>query len=233
MKPLKLRPGSLPPGTSPFEPASIAATWFWSGLMPFASGTWGSLAALPFAWVIQSYYGAVGLIVATILASVLGVWASNVLVARGTVQDPGFIVIDEVAAMFLTLIAAPRTWWAYLLGFLLFRALDEALLGGVNLSNVRRGVAQSVYLGYWIGEPFAHQGFMTETLRTLFPFVFDRLNLHRIEAACLPHNQPSRGLLEKVGFREEGRARDYLRINGDWQDHVLYALLRSDIRNGT
>lgn len=118
-------------------------------------------------------------------------------------------------------------------GFLLFRGSDEALLGGVNLSNVRRGVAQSVNLGYWIGEPYAHQGYMTEALRTLFPFVFDRLNLHRIEAACLPHNLASRGLLEKVGFREEGRARDYLRINGDWQDHVLYALLRSDIRNGT
>jgi phosphatidylglycerophosphatase A len=124
MKPLKLRPGSLPPGTSPFEPASLVATWFGSGLMPFASGTWGSLAALPFAWVIHTYYGALGLIIATVLTAVVGTWASNVLVSRGSVNDPGFIVVDEVAAMFLTLIAAPRTLWAYLLGFLLFRAAD-------------------------------------------------------------------------------------------------------------
>jgi ribosomal-protein-alanine N-acetyltransferase len=73
---------------------------------------------------------------------------------------------------------------------------------------------------------------MTEALLALFPFVFDRLGLHRIEAACLPHNTASRGLLQRVGFREEGYARQYLRINGSWQDHVLYSLLRTDIRNG-
>jgi ribosomal-protein-alanine N-acetyltransferase len=117
--------------------------------------------------------------------------------------------------------------------FLVFRRTDDALLGGVNLSNVRRGVAQSANLGYWIGEPYAHQGYMTEALRTLFPFAFERLALHRIEAACLPHNLASRGLLQKVGFREEGYARQYLRINGSWQDHVLYALLRSDVRDGS
>ena len=71
-----------------------------------------------------------------------------------------------------------------------------------------------------------------EALQALFPFVFERLNLHRIEAACLPHNAASRSLLCKVGFREEGHARQYLRINGDWQDHVLYALLRGDLRDG-
>lgn len=117
-------------------------------------------------------------------------------------------------------------------GFLVFRRDDDAVLGGVNLSNVRRGVAQAVNLGYWIGEPYARHGYMTEALLTLFPFVFDRLGLHRIEAACLPHNMASRGLLQKVGFREEGYARQYLRINGSWQDHVLYSLLRGDIRNG-
>jgi len=63
-------------------------------------------------------------------------------------------------------------------------------------------------------------------------FVFYRLSLQRIEAASLPHNTASRGLLQKLGFREEGYARQYLRINGSWQDHVLYALLRSDLYNG-
>jgi phosphatidylglycerophosphatase A len=124
VKPLKLRPGSLPAGTSPWEPASLVATWFGSGLIPFAAGTWGSLAALPFAWIIQTWFGALGLLVAAILATLAGIWASNVLSARAAVNDPGFIVIDEVAAMFLTLVAAPRTWWAYAIGFLLFRAAD-------------------------------------------------------------------------------------------------------------
>lgn len=124
MRPLKLKPGKLPPGTSPLEPASLIATWFGAGLIPFAAGTWGSLAALPFAWVIQTYAGAVGLIVATILASVAGIWAGSVLVARSGRNDPGFIVIDEVAGMFLTLAAAPRTWWAYAIGFVLFRIAD-------------------------------------------------------------------------------------------------------------
>ena len=118
-------------------------------------------------------------------------------------------------------------------GFLIFRRDDDVLLGGVNLRNIRRGVAQSANLGYWIGDPYARQGYMTEALRALVLFVFDRLGLHRIEAACLPHNAASRSLLQKLGFREECYARQYLRINGSWQDHVLYALLRSDLRNGT
>jgi len=113
--------------------------------------------------------------------------------------------------------------------FLVFRRGDNRLLGGINLSNVRRGVAQAANLGYWIGGPFARQCIMTEALTCLMPFLFDRLGLHRIEAACMPHNTASRSLLRKIGFREEGYARDYLRINGVWQDHVLYALLRKDL----
>jgi len=112
--------------------------------------------------------------------------------------------------------------------FLIFRRADHKLLGGVTLSNVRRGIAQTASLGYWIGGPFAHQGYMTAALQCLLPFAFDRLGLHRIEAACLPHNEASRRLLEKIGFKQEGLARGYLRINGTWQDHVLYALLRDD-----
>jgi ribosomal-protein-alanine N-acetyltransferase len=117
-------------------------------------------------------------------------------------------------------------------GFLVFRREDDVILGGVNLSNVRRGVAQAANLGYWIGESYARRGYMTEALRTVFPFVFDRMGLHRIEAACLPHNLASRRLLLRVGFREEGHARHYLRINGSWQDHVLYSLLSEDVREG-
>lgn len=112
--------------------------------------------------------------------------------------------------------------------FLIFRREDDKLVGGVTLSNVRRGIAQAASLGYWIGGPYANQGYMTAALQCLLPFAFDRLGLHRVEAACLPHNTASRTLLEKMGFQEEGLARRYLRINGSWQDHVVYALLRDD-----
>lgn len=114
--------------------------------------------------------------------------------------------------------------------FLVLRRGDDVLLGGVTLSNLRRGVAQAASLGYWIGAPFARQGYMTEAIAAVLDFAFDRLGLHRIEAACLPHNEASRRLLFKAGFREEGFAREYLRINGRWQDHQLFAILAADRR---
>jgi ribosomal-protein-alanine N-acetyltransferase len=112
--------------------------------------------------------------------------------------------------------------------FLLFRLDDETLVGGIGLSNVRRGVAETASLGYWTGERHAGQGYMTEGLRLILSFAFQRARLHRVEAACLPHNAPSRRLLAKSGFREEGYARAYLCIDGRWQDHVLFALLREE-----
>ena len=114
--------------------------------------------------------------------------------------------------------------------FLIFRRSDNVLMGGVTLSNLRRGVAQSASLGYWIGRPHARQGYMSEALALVLEFGFEQLGLHRIEAACLPHNAASRALLLKTGFSEEGHARQYLRINGAWQDHLLFAMLRSDTR---
>lgn len=112
--------------------------------------------------------------------------------------------------------------------FLLFRKEDQTLLGGITLTNVRRGVAQAGSMGYWIGAPFAAQRYMTRGVSALIPFAFDVLRLHRIEAACIPTNQPSIRLLERTGFKREGYAREYLCINGLWQDHLLYARLRSD-----
>lgn len=116
------------------------------------------------------------------------------------------------------------------LGYALFiiREHDAELLGGVTLSNVRRGVTQAAALGYWVGAPYAHQGYMRAALSVLLPYAFDVLRLHRIEAACLPHNQASIRVLEHSGFRQEGLARRYLRINGVWQDHLLYALIEED-----
>ncbi len=114
--------------------------------------------------------------------------------------------------------------------FLIFRKQDNALLGGATLSNIRRGVAQTASLGYWIGQSYARQGYMSEALSALLDFGFEHLGMHRIEAACLPQNEASKTLLNKLGFSEEGYARQYLRINGSWQDHVLFAILRNDSR---
>jgi ribosomal-protein-alanine N-acetyltransferase len=105
---------------------------------------------------------------------------------------------------------------------------DAALVGGITLANVRRGVAQAGSLGYWMGEPFARRGLMTAAVSALIPFAFGALRLHRLEAACIPSNIASVRLLEKTGFKREGYAREYLCINGVWQDHFLYALLRTD-----
>lgn len=106
---------------------------------------------------------------------------------------------------------------------------SEMLLGGIGLSHVRRGVAQAASIGYWLGADYARRGFMTEALACVIDFAFDDLGLHRLEAACLPRNKPSHRLLVKSGFREEGLARRYLRINGAWEDHLFLALLREDL----
>lgn len=112
--------------------------------------------------------------------------------------------------------------------FFVFRAHDEVLIGAITLSNVRRGVAQAGSVGYWIGSSFVRQGHMTAALSALLPFAFGHLHLHRIEAACLPINQASIRLLTKSGFRQEGLARRFLKINGRWEDHLLFARLAED-----
>ena len=116
--------------------------------------------------------------------------------------------------------------------FFIFRQGEDTLLGGITLTNVRRGVAGSCSVGYWIGKRHARQGFMSDALVSLCPFVFKDLRLHRLEAACLPTNAASKGLLLRNGFSEEGFARQYLKINGGWRDHILFALLDTDPRPG-
>jgi len=111
--------------------------------------------------------------------------------------------------------------------FLIFRADNHVMVGGLTLANIRRGVAQAGSVGYWIGQTFARHGYMTAAVRALIPFCFDSLRLHRLEAACIPGNAASIRLLEKTGFTREGYAREYLCINGIWQDHLLYGRLKN------
>jgi ribosomal-protein-alanine N-acetyltransferase len=112
--------------------------------------------------------------------------------------------------------------------FFIFRKSDQVLVGGLTLANIRRGCAQAGSLGYWMGAPYARQGYMSAAVRALLPFAFATLRLHRVEAACIPANAASIRLLEKTGFRREGFARQYLCIDGVWQDHLLYARLKDD-----
>jgi ribosomal-protein-alanine N-acetyltransferase len=112
--------------------------------------------------------------------------------------------------------------------FFVFRQADYTLVGGITLSNVNRGMTQTATLGYWMGERYAGRGYMIRAVRALIPFAFGGLRLHRLEAACLPHNAASMRLLEKAGFQREGLARGLVCINGRWQDHIVFALLCDD-----
>jgi ribosomal-protein-alanine N-acetyltransferase len=112
--------------------------------------------------------------------------------------------------------------------FFVFRKSDNCLVGGLTLANIRRGCAQAGSLGYWMGAAFARRGYMTDAVNAVLPFAFGTLRLHRVEAACIPGNDASIRLLEKTGFRREGFARQYLCIDGVWQDHLLFARLRDD-----
>jgi len=133
-----------------------------------------------------------------------------------------------------------RVYWAQrsisngsALPVFLIRRQDQALLGAITLDNIRRGPAQAGTLGYWVGVPFARQGYMQEAISALVHHAFHKLDLSRVEAACLPENVASRGVLEKSGFKYEGVAQSYLQIDGRWRTHVLYASLRMDRRGRT
>ena len=110
---------------------------------------------------------------------------------------------------------------------------DGELLGAITLDNIRRGPVQAGTLGYWVGAPHARNGYMREAIGAVVHHAFAALDLSRIEAACLPENAASRGVLEKSGFKYEGVAQSYLQINGRWRNHVLYSNLRSDRRGRT
>ena len=112
--------------------------------------------------------------------------------------------------------------------FLFLRERPEILLGGLTISNIRRGVAETGTLGYWMGEEHAGKGYMKEALLSVCVSLFAQHRLHRIEAATVLENERSQILLRRCGFQQEGVARSYLQINGQWRDHILFARLSSD-----
>lgn len=112
--------------------------------------------------------------------------------------------------------------------FHVFRAVDNVLIGAVNVTQVLRQPAQSAHLGYWLGQQYARQGYARAAVRSVTDFCFNDLGLHRINAAVQPSNEPSVKLLSALGFTHEGTARGYLKIGGCWRDHDIFALLSSD-----
>lgn len=114
-----------------------------------------------------------------------------------------------------------------------FRTSDKALIGGVTLTNIRYGAARSGILGYWVGAPFTRKGYGAASVRAMLAHVFERMELNRVVAACQKENAASQQLLRRCGFQEEGLARDYLKINGQWRDHLIFALTAFDYRENT
>ena len=114
--------------------------------------------------------------------------------------------------------------------FLIFKSDNEDFIGEVNISNVQRGIIQSCTIGYWIAKDCEGKGMMSESLELVKEFIFNELKLHRIEAACLPHNMPSLKLLLKNGFIKEGTARKLLKINDKWQDHTVLSFILDDFK---
>ncbi|MDQ2674873.1 MAG: GNAT family N-acetyltransferase, partial [Chloroflexota bacterium] len=107
---------------------------------------------------------------------------------------------------------------------LIWRRSDGVLLGAINLTEIVRGRFQSGYLGYYVGAPHARRGYMTEALQRMLRSAFRELRLHRVEANIQPGNRASGRLVERAGFRLEGRSRRYLKIAGRWRDHERWAL---------
>jgi ribosomal-protein-alanine N-acetyltransferase len=107
-------------------------------------------------------------------------------------------------------------------GFGIF--VGDGFAGEINISNIQRGPFQSAYVGYWISERAAGQGYTPEAVVAVLRFAFEGLNLHRVQISIIPRNQASRRVVEKLGIRDEGTAARYLEINGVWEDHVRYAM---------
>ena len=107
-------------------------------------------------------------------------------------------------------------------GFGIF--VSDRFVGEITLSSIQRGPFQNAFVGYWVDEAMAGQGYAPEATVAVLRFAFEELGLHRVEIAIVPRNRPSRRVVEKLRLREEGVALRYLEIDGHWEDHVRYAM---------
>jgi ribosomal-protein-alanine N-acetyltransferase len=114
------------------------------------------------------------------------------------------------------------------LKLLVCRKRDGVVIGMMNVNNLIRGVAQMASLGYWIGAPYARQGYMKEALALVVRHAFGSMALHRLEANIRPENEASLALVRGGGFRREGYSPRYLKIDGRWCDHERWALLADE-----
>lgn len=112
--------------------------------------------------------------------------------------------------------------------YLIFLRESGQLAGGITLGNIRSGVSQSGQIGYWMGESHAGKGYMQEAVTRISAHAFGELKLHRLEAACIPSNKRSVRVLQKCGFSQEGLLKSYLKINGKWEDHLLFARISGE-----
>lgn len=101
---------------------------------------------------------------------------------------------------------------------------EEDIVGLCNFSHIFRGPFQACYLGYQIDGLHEGKGLMAEGLRRAIAYMFEEKKLHRIMANYMPANGRSASLLQRLGFTIEGRAQNYLLINGRWEDHILTSL---------
>lgn len=116
-------------------------------------------------------------------------------------------------------------------GFGVFLSTHHQLIGRVNLNHVVRGAWDNCLIGYFIDQELNGRGYATEAVRQAVDFAFHQVGLHRVEAAVLPFNKASIRVLEKCGFRKEGYAKHYLKLNGKWEDHLIYAITQEDVNS--
>ena len=138
-------------------------------------------------------------------------------------RPANFLTLDYMEGLVANTLESAQLDQSYSLGLFL-KASPENLVGRINLSNVSRGISQSANLGYALSEAYNGQGFMTTAVGQTVRLAFVELGLHRLAAATLLHNYGSMRVLEKNGFRREGLAQRYLKINDCWQDHYLFAI---------
>jgi [ribosomal protein S5]-alanine N-acetyltransferase len=152
------------------------------------------------------------------------------LMKRSRLLHRGFVSPPLEPSQFRTFLERGRQ--AASRSYLACRCEDQGIVGVFNLSQIFMGGFRSAYLGYYVGSPFANQGYMREGLQLVLSEAFRRLKLHRVEANIQPSNASSIALVSRAGFSREGYSRHYLKIGGRWRDHERWAILVEDWRSG-